>query len=517
MISAVIFAVVAIWQHHAFIFGPGVDESGDFAANALQIEGARQFRELHGNYSRWGFNHPGPAFFYVYAVGEQVLNRWMGLVESPHQAHIIAGILLQACFLGAGVASVSILSGHKLPILLCAVVILHFAIAGRSLACIWMPNALLGPTFALYPLAACVALGHIGLLPVLVITCGFLVSAHVAQPLFVIPVAAAAITLLSIRVKSSQKSDGLLAPVLTSAGVMLLFVLPLIIDLIRLNESNVAHILSFLLDDSNDRKHWWQALIYISSFFIYYPAPEATIKTLTFDTAANISLHAWLVVVLSVIAILVSYLKAGEQHKGLSYLGFFVLLGFLLCIPWGMMQSGEMYAFNSFFIYSLIVLAITPWALSFETVGRGATGRLWLTFPAALVLLAHSASAPLDSAEQGYIGLSRRLNELLTEKGRPSNIKLSFDHADWPRATAVALALLRSGVSVQVDQGWGFMFGRSREVPDAHSQTQLNWLVQSGKTKSPSSIEVIPQSDLYIHIDTSEEVPATPAVNINTP
>lgn len=45
-------------------------EVGDSAANSLLVLEAKQLRLTVGNYSRAGFNHPGPALLYVLAAGE---------------------------------------------------------------------------------------------------------------------------------------------------------------------------------------------------------------------------------------------------------------------------------------------------------------------------------------------------------------------------------------------------------------------------------------------------------------
>jgi len=44
-------------------------ETGDLATILYQVRDAKRFHELLGNYSRWGFHHPGPGFMYVLALG----------------------------------------------------------------------------------------------------------------------------------------------------------------------------------------------------------------------------------------------------------------------------------------------------------------------------------------------------------------------------------------------------------------------------------------------------------------
>jgi hypothetical protein len=80
-------------------------ETGDFAANSLLVLQAKHFHLLVGNYSRVGFNHPGPAFLYILAAGEVAfydLTRW---VTSPFSGQIYAVALLS----GFWIASIGVL------------------------------------------------------------------------------------------------------------------------------------------------------------------------------------------------------------------------------------------------------------------------------------------------------------------------------------------------------------------------------------------------------------------------
>src|SRR6218665_1285875 len=68
-------------------------ESGDFAANSLLVQDAKHFALLKGNYSRMGFNHPGPAILYCLAFGEAVFYDWLPIAGSPFSGQL-AGVAL---------------------------------------------------------------------------------------------------------------------------------------------------------------------------------------------------------------------------------------------------------------------------------------------------------------------------------------------------------------------------------------------------------------------------------------
>jgi hypothetical protein len=94
--------VTLLFARWGYYFESPVHEHGDLALNAIQIDRAKDFAELHGNYSRFRFHHPGPAFFYVYAAAETLLCDWLRLPLTPFNAHSLAGLALQAFFFSLG-------------------------------------------------------------------------------------------------------------------------------------------------------------------------------------------------------------------------------------------------------------------------------------------------------------------------------------------------------------------------------------------------------------------------------
>jgi len=66
------------------LFTHAVYEAGDPAANSILTLQAKHFALLTGHYSRVGFHHPGPAFFYVQAGGEWLLHDVTGLVPAAY-------------------------------------------------------------------------------------------------------------------------------------------------------------------------------------------------------------------------------------------------------------------------------------------------------------------------------------------------------------------------------------------------------------------------------------------------
>lgn len=174
-------AIATATFREAYFYTP-LYEEGDNAANALQIERASEFRELHGNYSRWGFHHPGPAFFYTYALGETLLHDVGRIVPAPHNAHVYTGTLLQIAFWAAAVGLVARYSPQ--PWLAVALALAmgawHYAYVERAFYSIWPPDVLLMPFLCFVVACAATAAGDRLAWPILAVAGGYLVHGHIA-------------------------------------------------------------------------------------------------------------------------------------------------------------------------------------------------------------------------------------------------------------------------------------------------------------------------------------------------
>jgi hypothetical protein len=94
------FAVVlgVLLVRNAFLFSTPLYEDGDPGANSILIEQARRFTLLVGNYSREGFNHPGPAFLYVQSWGETLFWSVLHVVPTAWNGELIAVFALNSLF-----------------------------------------------------------------------------------------------------------------------------------------------------------------------------------------------------------------------------------------------------------------------------------------------------------------------------------------------------------------------------------------------------------------------------------
>src|ERR1035437_3217278 len=139
------FAVIAagmIFIGHSYYFGTPIFETDDLAANSLQINRAIHLLEIYGNYSRFGFHHPGPAFIYVYAAGEALFYNLLHVVPAPENGHLLAAALLQSSFLAAAIATIARYARPNRGLFVAgaiAIALADFQLAGNHEFAIWPP------------------------------------------------------------------------------------------------------------------------------------------------------------------------------------------------------------------------------------------------------------------------------------------------------------------------------------------------------------------------------------------
>ncbi len=475
-------------------------EQGDPAVNAIQIENAKHLREIFGNYSRFEFNHPGPAFFYVYALGEWVLYDALGLVPSPHNAHLLASMALQCVFLAVGLALLATALRWQawLPLAILAAVV-HFSLIDGAFTSIWPPHVLLMPFLCFLVVCTSVASGRARHLPIAVVIGGFLFHGHVAQALFVGTLGAAAVGLGSWHLRTDGMGrdwrDVLRAHrriLLVSGACALPFLLPLGIDVAtRGFESNVATIVRRFLVNTEDSKSLLQALLYVASFATYAQDQEIVLESIGPATGRFFAQHAASVVAWGVILVLPPCIGHalrgrldGERLRFLRTGHVLLAITFALCVLWALAQAGQMHHFNGYFYHAVYFFAL---ALALGFVAWLLEGRAPAPVGAALcvvaaVILTWSVRPPRLASNESGEDIRRGIVAALaaTEPGRTT--LLSFEHHNWPEAAAVALELKRRGHAFHTIPTWNFMFGDPHDLthlgPDPEALAHVWWIAE---------------------------------------
>lgn len=478
-------------------------EQGDAAVNAVQIYNAKHFSELYGNYSRFEFNHPGPGFFYAYAAGEVILLDVLGLVPTPHNAHLLTSMALQCLFLAL---ALGLLAGMLrwsawLPLAILAAAI-HFSQIYGAFTSIWPPHVLLMPFLAFLAASTAVATGRIRILPVMIGLGGLLFHGHVAQALFVggisVPVFALCVRNLRNRGEATNWTSFHKAhrkPLLASAALIVIFLTPLGLDLAQRGlESNVATIVRRFLVNTDDGKTWLQALLYVASFATYSQDQEHVLATIGAETGRFFATHAFSVTLWSLLLIVpaasyVALRRRLDLERRRVLVSSYAVLGttLILCVVWGIAQAGPMHHFNGYFYHGVFFfgLAIGLGVPAYFLEGRApaAIGATLCVISA--VILTWSVRPPRltehESGKRLHEGVGQAVAALAP--GRP--IILSFEHHYWPEAAAVALDLQRRGFPFYTVPTWNFMFGDPHDLarlgPQPEDRAEVWWIAGADK------------------------------------
>jgi hypothetical protein len=221
-----LLALLLVRNHR--VFTEPVYPRGDSAANAIIVEQAKHFDLLVGHYSRIGFSHPGPAFFYWQAAGEWVFHDLLGLVPAPWNGQWLAVLILNAALVALALTILRAWSASWSTVAWCGVATLLFlATHDYLLSSPWMPYAFLAPFLLFLTAAGSVAAGRTGHLWAMALAGGLLVHGH-AEFLFFVPVmSAVALGVVLWRRPPSRPRDWLLF-----GAVVALFLLPIVLNLV---------------------------------------------------------------------------------------------------------------------------------------------------------------------------------------------------------------------------------------------------------------------------------------------
>lgn len=459
-----------------FYFATPFLEQGDIAANAMQIHQAKHGTALYGNYSRYFFYHPGPAFFYVYAVGERVLRDWLGIVPSAHNAHSLAGLLLQSFFFGAGLAIFAerFKGSLFIPIALFLACV-HFGAAHNAFTSVWPPHVLLMPFFCFFAASVAVASGRGGYLPLAVLAGSFLVHGHVSQPLFVVVLFLLAYGCLWLETRLDSTEAGSTpwrrfpGYHIAAGAIIAVFLLPLIIDALRWPNDNLALIFNQLTGNSADHKSYRKAVLYFLTFFIYPADHDSLIPEHGPASVQFLADHARLYLAWAGVFVFVVGTWRGlandsgaEGRRFLLNTALFWIAAVLLCVAWAVFQSGPMFAFNSYFCYALLYVPLVLAAAAIAARPRLLT---YVFVAGAIVASVRAFSIALPNRTESGIPVLEAAQAVLKADPRPGTSKiLVFNHDDWPVVVPVGLMLDRVGVSFAVDPqigATGLMFGQA--------------------------------------------------------
>ncbi len=517
--------ILLVANNAGFYFRQPYDEYWDSAANSLRVIQAKHFAELYGPYSHWGFSHPGPALFYLEALGEWLFYDLLRWTPAPFNGQLLLHALVMAGFY---VAALQLFARRMadnirwwfLALALCAGV-WHFGDKpdlpsfynplGGPVAFLsnWSAHALALPFLCLLAAAASVAAGDGRDLPLLVLAGGFLVHTHVAQPLFVVPVAAVAYGVLLARGMVAERR---MSPPngrfrwwpgaawranprahLIGTGLLACFLLPLVLDLFKGRESNFAAILRHLHTHKAEHKTLARSVLYFLQFGAYQSYRPGARAFGHYDlpgALAYLRSHVLLLILWSLAAAVAFratlrgtwtrrlQATASEDVAGaangrfLAWCGTFLFLSVAITLYWGTIQDGEMFYYNAWFNFAIyyfaLLIALAAVCQDLRVWLSRMAGHSWARLaPAGLAVVVGTLSAnswrvadPAAAEDRAVWENTLRAWRATDDAGAPHVCKsLVFADMDWYQAVGVALQLERAGEPCVVPEAWEARFG----------------------------------------------------------
>jgi hypothetical protein len=571
LLAVIVFAAVLL-NNARPIFYVSHYETGDLAANSLQVIRAKDFAPVLGHYCRFGFYHPGPAFFYVYAASEALFHDVLRVVPTPLSAHFIGLYFLSAVFFSATLGVISRwLQGGAVKWFLSLALLLaawHFGAVGAhynftparpGLFWLWPPCLLVFPFLCFVTAAASLAVGRGRDLPWMTLAACFLVHGHVGMPLFVVPITLLAYAVFLVRRRSARAGErkwpwqAFPGSHWVAGGMVVLFLAPIVIDLIISTPSNLRLIVEHLQTGYGERKGLGRSVLYFTHFAAYTPYPNSNFipafenfdlsGTLEFVRTHWRAYGLWLVVIITPLVLLkptLNFFASRMERQNEDFITpelraflrqMYLMLGFaiVLTIVWGYIQEGPMYYYNAFFNFAIYYSLLLIFALTIAQSIAGKLAKLAAVGPGsrswpskvmragpflialgAVAAFAQSApqfrSRPQDAAQQHMFATT--MERAVTSDPMQPKL-LSFEGQAWAETVGVALYLERAGAEWYVADyapSIPLMFGRNRAIPDKETAVRLPHASLWRIVSTASSVEILAREHGWIALPLAKDI-----------
>ena len=454
----------------------GVALGGDQAVLELATREAAEGERSVGAYSRYGWSHPGPLWFYALAPVHRLLG-------STSPGLYVAALVVHAVAAAALVAAVGRLLGAGTALAAGIAVATTWAVLGPGVfVAVWNPYALVLPTALLLVLAAGAATGSGTALAAAALTGTFLVQTHVGTAVLVAAVGAAAAAgavLATARRRTAERRRTGRATLVLWGAVVLAWVPPLVQEL-RPGTGNLTLLWRFQQGGEHDGQGVSEAAAALAAQLLVLPTagratalPEAAAAL---DPVEVLVLAVALLVPLGLAALALRLRR--PVAAALALLSLVALVAALLSAT---QVEGELYPY---LVVWMAVLPLGPLLCAADLLLvalRRAPRPVLLGSGAALAALSLAAvvvvllGAPPLSADSRY-GVAQAAPAVLQALGpdRSGAVRVRIVSSEtWPVASGLVLALTRAGYDARVTEDWTFMFGPERAATGGETREVL--------------------------------------------
>jgi len=458
---------------------PDLHPGGDQAVIEIGTGNAAKLDQGLGPYSRFGWSHPGPSWYYLLAPLYRLLGEhsWAMTVAvaAVHAAAAAAIVLAVRCF-----------GARRLFVVAAAAVLLYVtSLPGEEWRAVWNPYALLLPAGLLLVLCAGAAAGS-RLAPVGALLCGsFLIQTHIGTAPLVVAMwgASAALTVVFVRrrricsagvgrppSRAAPRSDRVWIALGVSALAVMWF--PPLLQQLTAPSGNLTALARFFATSHGGGHSWSASASALGRELAVFPLGRnngnlpSDITRLPLTVAAVVVAYAALALGLAV--------GAWRCDRFLAALGTLTLVALPVSLFSVRQIVGDVSDYLVLWQSILPVLVWIGWAgvwLGRYSGPRRASRRLRVAAGVLVgVVLAALAGAeasadarlpPLSSAAAaaaaGVAEASAALTDPAVVRG-PVLVRIQ-SHSVWPLAAGLVLDLRKRGADPAVTDNWVFMFG----------------------------------------------------------
>lgn len=476
------------------VFSTPIHEDTDYAANSILVNQAVHFQLLIGNYSREGFNHPGPAFLYIQSFGQDLFYSLLHIVPSQYNGQLLAVFVLSGAMIALTMMVLSRRAGSWLVALFGFGAILLLTGSSVGWASAWMPYVYVAPFLLAVVAGASVATGALEDLPFFILAVCLLVHGHIAfvgiMGLYVIVVAATWFVVVrrwdrpwnALRVGSRQLA--------VSAAIVFIFLVPIALELILHWPGELTLYWHYIHGNGQQNPHTpIEALRYVKQF---WPGGDVGIALLLLGAVAAAVLAArdpdrgrrfftfgvlGAVVVIS-IEVAVYGLK-GVDQLSLVYTGYFYYAIPPLLLTVLVMEVGS------------TLRTVAAVRLSAHQRKRSAQAIAAVAFVALLLVLVSQTSFYNPyRGDPNLPAMASALQHDSAQKHEGVAIDLGVVGAptsDWPDVVGLLIAASRSGYEPCVDNPlWAFMMTSSYICTP--SEAAHRWKITVSSQSQPAPV-----------------------------
>ena len=425
---------------------PDVVPGGDMASLELGVREALAGRRLLGPYSRFGFHHPGPVYFYLQVIPYVLLGSVSGLQAGALAINGIAAactvVVLQR------VAGERAGWGSALALLSFGV-----AVGPATLRDPWNPFVVVLPLVLFGVLCAIAVSGRPAHLWGALVVGSACVQTSIATAPYVAVLVAVCLVVAVRRGWWRDLFHGRTAAIGAIAVVLLW--LPPLIEQFLFRGGNIGHIARFLLSGQGGRDAASATAAYVEA------VATLPLGRPTRDVAATPQLVPAAVAVAVLTMSAGCWLVARARRSPLpSALGALATIGMLVTYPLTFLIADPM---AGYLVYWMVAAPMLAWvAVAMAIVRRvPATAALNVVAVLALSLSMLRLGPPSEKHDPRTAGPAAEAIAAADAAGAQRVLLRVPDDLDWPIALGVGLALDRAGYDFRVTDDWLLYFGEN--------------------------------------------------------